>query len=254
MAVTRLRRADIDVVSFDRRTFFDEVFDYQPGQCVTVLAPYGGGKTQIAFEALAVTARPELPATVFVMKPKDSTVTRFAKANGFETVRDWPPSTLTWAKRVAAQRKPPGYVLWPVETGNPDLDDARHEMIFRRAIRMMYSTAKKKPNIMFIDETYSMEHELHLTRDLVRAWTKGRSVGNGLWAASQRPAYISQWAYQAQHLFLGFDADRKAQDRYAEIGAGFDPVIVRALIQGLKRFEFLYISREERTMCIVEAS
>lgn len=253
MGVTRLSRADIEIVSFDRRTFFDEVFDYRPGHCCTFLAPYGGGKTQIAFEALAVTARPELQATVFVMKPKDTTVSKFAAQYHFETIRDWPPSQLHVLKR-AFGKKPPGYILWPPETGNPELDDWNQEQIFRRAMRQMYTSAKKKPNIMFADETYSLENELHLAKDCVRAWTKGRSVGNGLWAASQRPAYISKWAYQAQHLFLGYDPDRQAQDRYAEIGGGFDPVMIRALIQGLAQYEFLYISREDRSMCIIEAA
>lgn len=253
MGATRLTRADIDIVSFDRATFWAEVFDYRPGQCCTFLAPFGGGKTQIAFEALGATASPELPATVFVMKPKDDTVTRFAKQYGFKTVRDWPPTKVKMWGRIT-NNQPPGWILWPSETGDPDRDEAVQEAIFRRAIRIMYLEAKKKPNIMFVDETYSLENELGLTKELVRAWTKGRSIGNGLWAATQRPAYISLWAYQAQHLFIGFDADRKAQDRYAEISAGFDPATIRALVQGLKRYEFLYISREERSMCIIEAS
>lgn len=249
--ITRLRRADIDIMFYDRHTFFTEVFDYAPGDHSTFLAPSGGGKTWIAFEALAHTASPELQATVFVMKPKDGTVTKFAKQNGYEIVRDWPPSTARIARGRIFGKKPPGYVLWPRDTGQPEYDDMRQEIIFRKAIRMMYNDAKKKPNIEFVDETYSLENELHLRDDLRRVWTKGRSIGCGLWAASQRPAYISAWAYQAQHLFLGFDPDRKAQDRFGEIGAGIDPAIIRALIQGLKRYEFLYISREERAMCII---
>lgn len=250
---TRLTRADIPITSFDRRTFFTEVFDYRPGDHCTFLAPTGGGKTQIAFEALGATATPDLQATVFVMKPQDHTVTKFAKQYGFETVRDWPPSQLKLARRIMG-KKPPGYILWPVETGNPELDDERHEAIFRRALRIMYTEAKRKPNIMFADETYSLEHELGLSRELIRTWTKGRSVGNGLWAASQRPAYVSLWAYQAQHLFIAFDPDKRSQDRYGEIGGGFDPAQIRALIQGLERYEFLYLSREERSMCIIEAN
>lgn len=249
----KLSIADTQVVTFDRATFFNEVFDYKPGEHCTFLAPFGGGKTQIAFEALRVTASPELQATIFVMKPKDSTVEKFGKAYGFETVRDWPPSHATIKGRVFG-KKVPGYVLWPKDTGNMDYDEYRQEDVFRRAIQMMYNSAKKKPNIMFADETYSLEKELGLTRELTRAWTKGRSVGNGLWAASQRPANISQYAYQAQHLFLAFDADKRAQERYVEIGGGVDPEAVKAIISQLARFQFLYISREERSMCIIDAS
>src|SRR3954470_25037352 len=231
-----ITRADTGVVSFDRRTFFDEVFDYHPGDCCTFLAPFGGGKTQIAFEALGVTATPKLQAVVFVMKPKDKTVTEFATAYGYEVIRDWPPSQVKSVTRRVMGKKPPGYILWPKETGNPEYDDYMQERIFRQAIRALYNSAKKEPNIMFVDETYSLEKELNLTQDLVRSWTKGRSIGNGLWAASQRPAYISQWAYQAQRLFIGYDADKRAQDRYAEIGGGFDPDVVKSLVAGLARF------------------
>lgn len=253
MGITRLTRADIDIVSFDRNTFLTDVWDYRPGDHVTVLAPSGGGKTQFAFQALAATATPDLQATVFVMKPRDATVTKFAKQNGFETIRDWPPSQLRLSRRILGKR-PPGYVLWPADTGNLEADAARQEVVFRRALRMMYNSAKKHPNIMFADETYSLEKELGLTPELRRAWTKGRSLGNGLWASTQRPAYISPWAYQAQHIFLGYEPDRQSQDRFAEIGGGFDPAMIRALIQGLNRYEFLYLSRDEREMCIVEAS
>lgn len=250
--MARLKIGDTGITTFERQTFFNEVFDCQDGECCTFLAPYGGGKSQIAFEALRVAASPERQATVFVMKPKDDTVTRYTGALGLETIRDWPPTKAKFKNRIFG-KKPPGYVLWPRDTGNIDYDEYNQERIFRRAIHDMYNTAKKHPNIMFLDETYSLEKELGLTRELVRAWTKGRSLGNGTWAASQRPAFISQWAYQAQHLFLAFDADKRAQERYAEIGGGFDPDVIKAVLAGLERFQFLYISREERSMCIIDA-
>jgi hypothetical protein len=248
-----INEADTGIVRFGRDEFFDEVFDYHPGDHCTFLAPFGGGKTQIAFEALARAASPELQATIFVMKPKDVTVTKFAATQKLRIIRDWPPPMVSIGRRIIGE-KTAGYVLWPKDTGDPELDDMRQHAIFKRAIRDMYVKAPKHPNIMFADETYSLEEELGLKVDLRRAWTKGRSVGNGLWAASQRPAFISQWAYQAQHLFLGHDADERAQKRYSEIGAGNDPDVIRSLINGLQRYEFLYINRDERSMCVIEAN
>lgn len=255
------RRIDKDatgVVTFDRKTFRQEVFFYTEGDCVTCLAPMGGGKTQLMLELIGETATPDLPATIFVMKPRDSTIERFIKAFGYKVVRDWPPKVIKVAGHHLT-KKPPGYVLWPVETGNPDYDDAWHKRIFQRALRMMYSAGGKRgkkhqPSIIFADETYSLENELGLKADLQRIWTKGRSVGVGLWAGSQRPVWISRWALQAQHLFLGNDPDVEMQKRYGEIGGGIDPEIVRSLVAQLKRYQFLYINREERTICIVDAS
>lgn len=245
--------ADTGIIRFGRDEFFDEVFDYRYGDHCTFLAPSGGGKTQIAFEALARAASPECQATIFAMKPRDDTVTAFAKAQKLEIIRDWPPPAISIGRRIIG-KKTAGYVLWPRETGDPERDDEVQEAIFRRAIRSMYVQAKKKPNIMFADETYSLERELGLEKDLRRAWTKGRSVRNGLWAASQRPAYISQWAYQAQHLFLGHDPDERAQKRYSEIGGGLNPDVIQSLIIRLQRYEFLYIQRDDRSMCVIEAS
>lgn len=234
-----------DIKRFDRQTFIAEVWDYAPGEHVTVLAPTGGGKTHLAFQLLGVTATPQLPAVVLVMKPRDETVVKFAKIHKFRTVRDWPPSSLK-----TMIQKPAGWVLWPLETNDPDLDDAKHEMIFRKAIRQNYRHGNR---IIFADETYSLENELGLKDDLRRMWTKGRSMRSGLWAASQRPVWISRWALQAHHLFLANDPDVAMQKRYGEIGGGVDPDAVRFAVSRLKRYEFIYINREERAMCIVGA-
>lgn len=247
-----IQEADTRIVRFGRAEFFDDVFDYHDGDHATFLAPFGGGKTQIMFEALARVASPQRQATVFAMKPKDDTVTRWAERLHLEIIRDWPPPTISIGRRIIG-KKTPGYVLWPKDTGNLEFDEAQQERIFRRCIQDMYLKAKRRANIMVADETYSLEQELKLKRELGRAWTKGRSVGNGVFAGSQRPAFISLWAYQAQHLFLGKDPDQRAQERYGDIGAGNDPAVIRALINGLQRFEFLYINRDEQSMCIIEA-
>lgn len=238
-----VRVQDLDVMRFGRQEFLNEVWDYAPGEHVTVLAPTGGGKTQLAYQLLGKSAKPDLAAVVFVMKPRDETITKFSRQYKFRTIRDWPPST--FSQRI---QKPPGWVLWPTETNDWDADDERHKEVFRRAIRDNY---RRGDRIIFADETYSLEQELNLTKDLNKVWTKGRSMKAGLWAASQRPVWISRWSLQAHHLFLGHDPDVKAQERYGEIGGGIDPAQVRYIVSRLKRYEFAYISREERAMCIV---
>jgi hypothetical protein len=74
----------------------------------------------------------------------------------------------------------------------------------------------------------------------------------GIWSASQRAAYINRWAYQAHHLFLGHDPDDDAQRRLSEIGAAVDKALVREVVGDLRQYEWLYIHRDSRTMCIVE--
>lgn len=244
-----------DVKSFTRDTFISEVWDYQPGECVTALCPMGGGKTQLTFQLLAVTSNKNLPATVLVMKPQDKTVTNFMRSQKLRLVRDWPPSRVK-----GLVDRPPGWVLWPTETDDPDADEYRHALIFRRALRDLYRPPRHMTRnreeigrIIYADETYSLEQEMGLTKDLNRIWTKGRSNGSGLWASSQRPVWISRWALQAQHIFLGFDPDVQMQKRYSEIGGGVDPDAVRYVVSRLKKYEFCYINRDQRAMCIVGA-
>jgi flagellar motor switch protein FliM len=74
----------------------------------------------------------------------------------------------------------------------------------------------------------------------------------GIWSASQRAAYINRWAYQAHHLFLGGDPDDDAQKRLSEIGAAVDKKLVRQVVAELRQFEWLYVHRDSRTMCIIE--
>ncbi|MER7953059.1 hypothetical protein ABTY59_37340 [Streptomyces sp. NPDC096079] len=236
-----------DVMHYGRREFVREVFDYKPGQHVTVLAPSGGGKTQLSYQLLKEAASPECPALVFVMKPRDETVTRFSKSARFRTVRQWPPSL-----RDRLKTKPPGWVVWPETTFDPDIDESRQKAVFRAAILDSY---KRGDRILFGDETYSLENELPqggLKKEVRTVHTKGRSMECGMWVASQRAAWISRWSYQAHHLFLGGDMDEDAQKRLGEIAAAVDKALVRRIVADLEEFEFLYINRNERTMCIVE--
>lgn len=235
-----------DVQHYGRREFLDEVWEYEGGEHVTVLAPSGGGKTHLGYQLLEVTSRPELQAIVFVMKPRDATVDRFTKRTRFRKVKVWPPPI-----GARLQEKPNGWVLWPEHTFDPDVDESRQRVIFRRAILDSY---KRGDRILFGDETYSLENELPhgaLVKEIRTVHTKGRSMRAGMWAASQRAAWISKWAYQAHHLFLGAEPDGDAQRRLGEIGAAVDKDLVRRIVADLERYEFLYINRDQRTMCIV---
>lgn len=242
---TRINPDDYGVVTFPRDMFVNDVFDYHAGEHVTILAPSGGGKTQMAYHLLGHTSTPDLQATMFVIKPRDETVDRFAKRFKFKVVRDWPPAKIT-----SLGQKIPGYVLWPKHTGQIRVDQQRQHAIFGRAINALYL---KGNTITFTDEVVEFEKNLDLDEELERDWRMGRSMGAGLWASSQRPAWISRYAYSAHHLFLGNDPDVDTQKRYGEIGGGVDPELVRALTSRLQPFQFVYIHRDTRAICIVDA-
>lgn len=227
-----------------RDEFLSECWEYNPGDHVTIIGPTGSGKTYLGYQLLDASVSPELPGIVFVMKPRDSTVTSWSKKVGFLRVRNWPPPYSPWKPK-----KPCGYVLWPRFSFDPDRDNDTMFTVFRRAILDSY---RKGNRILFGDEVYSLAVELNLTKELVTIWSKGRSMGCGLWCATQKPTHIPLWAYsQAEHLFLHYDPDQKARDRFKEIG-GVDPKLVERTVMSMARHEWLYIRRADGAMCIVE--
>lgn len=235
------------VQRFDREEFIAERFDYKPGEHLTILAPTGNGKTTLAMQLLGEVATEEVPAVVLVMKPKDETAEEFGEKNGYKRIETWPPRKNPFAA------KPPGYLLWPRENW-ADLDETevRQSAIFEKTFKDAYRNGNY---IIFADELFSLDNELGLEGDLNRLWTKGRSMGAGLWGATQRPANIPRNAYsQAQHLFISYDPDKDTRRRYGEIG-GMDPRLIMDAMEDTDEYEWVYVHPKGRqsTICIVSA-
>lgn len=228
-----------------RSEFLARVWQYESGEHVSFIGPTGSGKTYLALPLLAKSVTEDLTGYATVMKPRDKTVGQFMLRHKWKRIVTYPPPPSP-AKMIG--EGPRGYVVWPVHSHSPDLDEVRHEQIFRRMHRDLYV---KGDAIIFDDEAVSLVREMDLRPDLVRIWTKGRSVGCGLWAATQRPALVPLEMYdQAHHLFLAYDPDKRSQQRFGEIG-GVDPDLVVSVVQRLPRYYWLYIRRSDRTMCVV---
>lgn len=236
------------ILRVSRDDFVNDRFHYETGEHVTCLAPTGNGKTTLMYQLLHATATEDVPAVSLVMKPRDATAVQFGRQAGFRRVATWPAPPSPW--HPGRQR---GYTLWPRHQLRNHAATLDHqERVFGDALTDCYARGKR---IVFADELYSLDNELGLRDELVCIWTKGRSMGCGLWGASQKPSHVPLWAYsQATHMFLSWDPDVRAQQRYGEIG-GMDPDLIRSGVEQLDEYEWVYIHRAGRrsSICIVGA-
>lgn len=241
---------------FSRGEFLRRRWSYRPGEAVSFIAPTQDGKTTLAFQLLAVTARASLPAVVLVMKPRDPVPAAWTRANGYKEVAEWPPR-----KPYPWEDKPSGYTLWPRHTFIVEVDNAHLTDQFSKALQWAYQRGNC---IVFADEVYGLVAELDgLTDDLIALWSRGGGMGTGLWVATQRPAGsaghgIPGHMYSnSTHLFLSRDPDLRSRQRYGEIG-GVDPRLLSELVLKLKKYEFAYVRRADQEggpyLAVIEAS
>lgn len=236
-----------EVVRLSRDEFIADVFaeNYERGEHVAIIGPTKSGKTTVAYQMLNAVATPELPGIVIVVKPKDETVVEWSKLSGFKKTETWPPVwNRAWTKKGGGFGKNRrGWVFWPRHS----LKDIRQDnAMLARQCRMILTDAYRRGNrIVFADEIVALSKEFKLTEELEAIWQRGRSLGCGLWAASQRPFHAPQLMYsQAEHLILFFDPDKRDIDRFKEIG-GIDPDLVADTVRRLKKHEFVYIGRSQ---------
>lgn len=252
------RRASVDdrptrIVTIPRALFLQRYWSYEDGQHVTILGKTGSGKTYLGFQLLNASIGKERPGVVLVMKPRDATVERWQKVMKLRRIPHWPPPRIR--NRVD---KPRGYVLWP-KLGDFDRDDITLRTEFDRCFRESYTQAARRngePRALFVDEVVGVSKELRLEESLKRLWMRGRSLGIGLWAATQRPFDAPLLAYQApEHLFIAPEPDARNRQRLGEIG-GFDSDLIEHIVHPASRVlgknQFLYLGREEHVMAIVE--
>lgn len=242
------------VVTIPRAAFLTRYFQYEPGNHLTLLGPTQSGKSTLAFQLLKVSTYEKLPGVVLVMKPRDPVVSDMAVKLDYQVIRDWPPP-IRHRRQVKTRGKieivyPKGWMVWPKHTFDTDRDDAHMHAVFKRTLMGSYQRGN---TVLFADEVFGLAKELHLERELAAIWSRGAAMGCGLWASSQRPYSIPQWAYSSpEHIFLANDPDKRDRDRYKEIG-GVDPDLVEYITRTLPKYHWLYIRRTGPEMCIVGA-
>lgn len=235
-----------------RQEFARDRFDYQAGDHIVFGGPTTGGKTTLAFELLRYCATPELPAYIAVSKPRDPVTTEWGHRLGFRRVSQWPaPRTV---KELMGE-KPRGYLVWP-KYGDLNTDVERSAYITRALLMERYAAgARNKQAILVMDDTFVKSKVLGLDKEMTTVLAMAAAMGIGLWVFVQKPTGAGTTALfsygNAEHVFLTYDPEGRNQVRYDEIG-GVDSRVVRDAIKTLLPYQFLYIKRTGRFICIVD--
>jgi hypothetical protein len=243
------------ITEVDREDFLGRFWRYQAGQHTTFLAPTDCGKTTLCFQLLQRTWQLErIPTVFYATKPRDDLVADWADGLGYKTIRDWPPPATGRLWRALFNQPVPGWVLWPRHDGDPDIDDAHHHEVFRRAMLATYRDGARRKRARWItvsDEAGSLANDLALRKIQTTVLKKARACKCGSWNGDQRPANLPYECYNcAEHVFIHHDPDKRTRERYDEIG-GFDGNVVRDVVRTLEKWSYLYLRRSDRSMCII---
>jgi energy-coupling factor transporter ATP-binding protein EcfA2 len=198
-------------------------FDWQQSQHVAMIGPTDSGKTTLALAILPLRKY----ITVLATKPKDKTLSKFGKANGFKRYPDWPHLDADLSPRR---------LIWPDATNlYSALNQRKH---FQAALNQIY---REGSWCVYIDELWFIIHHLKLELEVKTYLQQARSNDISLMVATQRPAFVPLEVYdQSQHLFFWRDNDERNLNRISGI-SWLNANYVRALVANLDRHEVLYI-------------
>jgi energy-coupling factor transporter ATP-binding protein EcfA2 len=197
--------------------------DWQQGEHVGLIGPTGQGKTNLLMNLLPLRTY----TAVFATKPRDNSMDRLI-ASGYRKFEQW--------ESVPPERSPKR-VIWPNASS---IDSQDHQQrVFRRAYAEIY---REGGWCTTVDEGFYMSEILALKREMKVTWTQGRSLGISHVVATQRPRWVPLEMYdQSTHLFFWLNNDDESLRRISGLGIASSDV-VRTLVQGLEKFQCLYIN------------
>lgn len=239
-----------------RKLFASHYFHYKGGEHVVFGGPSKRGKTELAFDLLAVVATPELPAYVAVSKPTDPVTMKRGKELNFRFVDDWPPQRRlsdSWNGR------PRGYVIWP-HFGDINSDFSHAAGITARLMADRYTASarhkKHSAGILVMDDTMVKAKVMGLDSQMVTILAMAGAMEIGLWVFVQKPTDSGRtplWAYEnGDHYFFAKGGDQRMLYRYMQVGsAGEKANTVIEVLPQMQMYQFLYLHDNE--ICIVDA-
>lgn len=212
---------------------FVRSISWKQGEHIGLIGPTGCGKTNLAFWLLPHRQYIAVMAT----KPKDESLAKFGKHNGFRTIRKWEKLT---AKKV------PRRILWP-EAKNLETMEDEQRREFKIAFQDMYLQGAWT---IYIDELWWFCVQLGLTRYVKIILQQARALKMSLVIATQRPSWVPLEVYdQSTHLFFWRDTDERNLRRLSGI-SWINAKTIVADIATLPQWHVLYINTRTGEMMI----
>lgn len=196
---------------------------WRQGEHVALIGPTGQGKTTLALELLPRRSHTVVVAT----KPRDATLARLVRTDGYHRQKRWPPANDT-VRRV---------LLWP-DWRTPD-DTRRQAEAIRAAVWDIFRSGSW---CIFADDVQYLTDQLGLRNTLTSLWLQARALNVSVVAATQRPRHVPLEMFsQSTHLFLWGTNDEDDLRRIGGLG-GLSNRAVRRMVQNLPRHDVLYIN------------
>lgn len=234
------------VTWLDHAAYLDEY--WQPGQHVGVISPTGKGKTTLVVEGLMPFWR-EANVVLIDLKGDDPSLNKF----GF-TVKALPGRLERWSQEARHRKRPPWYRLL-VPGILSGVSHLKQRSLIIQALSAAHQESRKMAKkglagwVVVADETMALV-DLRLDPYLRDLWQRGRSRRMTFIALTQEPRWVPRSFYsQPTHLYIGKILDEDDQKRLGEIAG--DSKLIRQVVKGLGKHEFLYIGQGGDIMQIV---
>jgi len=212
-------------------------FVWDQGEHITLVGPTGSGKTTLATQLL--------PRRDFVValgtKPKDSTMNKLIRGDGYKRIPEWPPPTIIGAKSRRV-------VLWP-KFERPE-DIVTQQQVIDAALRDIFAAGGWT---LFADELWYLCKFLGMARLFEVFWSQARSLGITVVGGTQRPAFVPLMAYSsATHLFLYRSNDTVDLKRVGSLG-GIDNKRIIEVVAQLPKHHALYVNTRDGELITTKA-
>lgn len=198
---------------------------WEQGEHIALIGSTGCGKSTLAMELLKLRRY----TTLLCTKPYSPTLSKYIKANDYQTFREWP-------SKIPAARAP-RRAIWPDVTRVGNIPQQRYAI--GHAMEQIYTEGYW---CVYADELRYVSDNLNLRPIVELFLQQGRELGVSFVGGMQRPKFVPLLVYsQSTHLFFWRERDMRNLETISAINS-IDSRFTAQQIINLQPHEFLYVN------------